>query len=246
MSDPGRTLVVFHAHPDDEALLTAGTMAYAVAQGHRVVLVVATDGELGQTRASLEPGTGLGQVRRAEMREAAHLLGVHRLVQLGYGDSGADAEVPADPPGAVRFARVPIEDAAARLATVLVEEEADVLITEDEGGGYGHRDHRRAHQVAVEAARLARTPRILYATMPFAYSSPRVITHRLDVRPYLEAKRGVLRAHASQTSAAIGGDRTLVRCLRLPRPAWSALFGREWFIGPGAPGRHFSRDLFGP
>ena len=42
MDQPARTLVVFHAHPDDEALLTAGTMARAAAAGHRVVLVVAT------------------------------------------------------------------------------------------------------------------------------------------------------------------------------------------------------------
>ena len=38
------TLVFLHAHPDDEALLTSGTMARAAAEGHRVVLVVATDG----------------------------------------------------------------------------------------------------------------------------------------------------------------------------------------------------------
>lgn len=44
---PTRTLVAFHAHPDDEALLTSGTMAAAAAQGHRVVLVLATDGGLG-------------------------------------------------------------------------------------------------------------------------------------------------------------------------------------------------------
>ena len=43
MDSAARTLVVFHAHPDDEALLTAGTMARAAAEGHRVVLVVATD-----------------------------------------------------------------------------------------------------------------------------------------------------------------------------------------------------------
>jgi LmbE family N-acetylglucosaminyl deacetylase len=58
-----RALVVFHAHPDDEALLTAGTMARAVDQGHRVVLVVATDGELGRTRAPVEPDTRLGRWR---------------------------------------------------------------------------------------------------------------------------------------------------------------------------------------
>src|SRR6476619_2852303 len=42
-----QTLVCFHAHPDDEALLTAGVMAAAAAAGHRVVLVVATRGEVG-------------------------------------------------------------------------------------------------------------------------------------------------------------------------------------------------------
>ncbi|WP_296607297.1 PIG-L family deacetylase, partial [Nocardioides sp.] len=36
------TVVSFHAHPDDEALLTGGTLARAAAAGHRVVLVVAT------------------------------------------------------------------------------------------------------------------------------------------------------------------------------------------------------------
>ena len=34
------TLVCFHAHPDDEAIATGGTMARAPAEGHRVVLVV--------------------------------------------------------------------------------------------------------------------------------------------------------------------------------------------------------------
>ena len=38
------TLVFFHAHPDDEAIATGGTMARAAAEGHRVVLVCATEG----------------------------------------------------------------------------------------------------------------------------------------------------------------------------------------------------------
>ena len=44
----GYTLVTFHAHPDDESIATAGTMARAKAEGHRVVLVLATRGELGE------------------------------------------------------------------------------------------------------------------------------------------------------------------------------------------------------
>ncbi|MFD0890019.1 PIG-L deacetylase family protein, partial [Streptosporangium algeriense] len=80
------TAVFFHAHPDDEALLTAGTMAMLAAQGHRVVLVVATSGELGQ--ADLEPGEALGAARMAELYRSAAALGCARVVNLGYGDSG--------------------------------------------------------------------------------------------------------------------------------------------------------------
>jgi LmbE family N-acetylglucosaminyl deacetylase len=38
------TVLAFHAHPDDEVFLTGGTLARAAADGHRVVIVVATDG----------------------------------------------------------------------------------------------------------------------------------------------------------------------------------------------------------
>src|SRR6185503_370175 len=41
------TLVSFHAHPDDEAIATGGVIAQSAADGHRVVLVLATRGEHG-------------------------------------------------------------------------------------------------------------------------------------------------------------------------------------------------------
>lgn len=240
------TLVVFHAHPDDEALLTAGTMARAAERGHRVVLVVATDGELGQTRAPLGPGVDLGDVRRCEVREAARLLGVCRLTHLDYADSGSGGPVPPDPPGRTRFVHTPLNDVAVRLADILDEESARVLIIDDEGGGYGHRDHRWAHRAGMEAARLAGTPCILQATIPFAYSASRLITHRVDVRAQLPSKRAALHAHRSQSSRAVGGDRALVRCLRVPRPVFGWLFGHEWFIGPRGTGRRLDRDPWDP
>lgn len=84
----------FHAHPDDEALLTAGTMARLAAEGHRVVLVVATDGDQGLA----DPVAGrLGDVRLAELHRSARTLGVARVVPLGYADSGLP---PASPPSA--------------------------------------------------------------------------------------------------------------------------------------------------
>lgn len=50
------TIVAFHAHPDDEALLTGGTLARAAADGHRVVVVVATDGIMGTHRPATHHG----------------------------------------------------------------------------------------------------------------------------------------------------------------------------------------------
>ena len=51
-----RTVVAVNAHPDDEALLMSGTLAKAAAAGDRVVLVVATDGDLGLTSSDYRDG----------------------------------------------------------------------------------------------------------------------------------------------------------------------------------------------
>src|SRR5579885_292557 len=117
------TLVSFHAHPDDEALFTGGTLARCSAAGHRVVVVVATSGERGLTATGVG-GADLGAVRSAELDRAAAALGVARVVNLGYADSGLD-----DPatPATGSFCAAPVEEAAARLRAVLDEERADVL-----------------------------------------------------------------------------------------------------------------------
>ncbi len=270
-----QTLVVFHAHPDDEALLTAGTMARAAAEGHRVVLVVATDGSLGLTDESRHGTTGdaLAATRGRELAASARALGVARTVQLGYADSGSGPEVLPDPPGGRRFVRVPLEEAAEALAAVLIEEGADVLTTYDPAGGYGHRDHVRVHDVGERAAVLVRehglAVRLLWATVPRelicgaidlvarvhrfppefdrasfdrAYSPRSGITHRVRVARHATAKRAAMRAHASQAS---GGDRTLAWLLRIPRPLYDVVFGREWFVEPGATaGGRVRTDLF--
>ena len=62
------TIVFLHAHPDDEASQTSGTMARAVDEGHRVVLVVATGGEHGTAPADLADGETLVDRRRREAR----------------------------------------------------------------------------------------------------------------------------------------------------------------------------------
>ena len=270
----GRTLVAFHAHPDDEALLTSGTMARAAAEGNRVVLVVATDGGLGLASSEFigASDTKLGSVRMAELRVSARALGTARVETLGYADSGLGPETPPDPPGRVRFVRADPEEAAERLAAILREEQADVLLTYDANGGYGHRDHVKVHHVGARAAELAGTPRVLQATVPRdlllrgirlasrvyrfppefepssferAYSASAAVTHRIDVRRYASQKRASMRAHASQSSADGGADRTLAAFLRIPRPLFALVFGREWFVDAARPaGSGVARDVF--
>lgn len=165
------TLVSFHAHPDDEALLTAGTLARAAAEGHRVVVVVATAGEAGLAAAASHgvvsggPSTGswsLGETRMAELSRSAAVLGCARVELLGYDDSGTAGTAGAH---ARPFAHADVEEAAGRLATVLREERADVLTVYDAAGGYGHPDHVAVHRVGVRAAELAATPVVLEATV---------------------------------------------------------------------------------
>jgi LmbE family N-acetylglucosaminyl deacetylase len=266
------TLLAFHAHPDDESLLTAGTMARAAAQGHRVILVVATDGNEGEASSSFVADGRLGERRLSELRESARALGVARVEHLGYADSGLGPQTLPDPPGQTRFIHADVELAAGRLAEILVAECVDVLLTYDANGGYGHRDHVKAHQVATRAAELAKTPRVLHATVPRdticravalagkvyrfpdafdptiferAFSPQSDITHRVNVIRYASAKRASMRAHASQATADRGADRTLAAFLRIPRPFYDVIFGREWFVDPAhPPGAPISGDVF--
>jgi LmbE family N-acetylglucosaminyl deacetylase len=145
-------LVAFHAHPDDEAISTGGSLARAHAEGHRTVLVVATDGAHGQVPDDLGPDETLADRRRVETERSAATLGIDHLEWLGYTDSGMHGwEQNHDP---ASFHQAPLDDAAARLAELLVAEAADVLVIYDWHGLYGHPDHVKVHRVGVRAAEL--------------------------------------------------------------------------------------------
>src|SRR4051812_50112783 len=79
----GQTVLVLHAHPDDEAIFTGLTLRRLADAGARTVLVMATSGELGESRVPLRPGETVSQRRVAELERAAELLGGARLGLLG-------------------------------------------------------------------------------------------------------------------------------------------------------------------
>ncbi|MBP8881384.1 MAG: PIG-L family deacetylase [Dermatophilaceae bacterium] len=256
-----RTVLAFHAHPDDEALLTGGTLAKAAAAGHRVILVTATDGGLGLT-SSAYPRERLGEIRLAELRASAAALGAARVEWLGYADSGLSARGTDSGVGAgsrgVRFVDATVDEAASRLAAILEEESVDVLLSYDRNGGYGHPDHAMVHRVGAAAAILAGTPRVLEARV-----SPRVaavmkprgltlaplvpVTHVIDVRDYLGAKRAAMRAHRSQLASDSRIPRNIDLLTRLPEKVFAAAVGTERFSDPTAAAAspsQLSTDIF--
>ncbi len=257
------TLVCFHAHPDDEAIATGGTMAKAAAEGHRVVLVVATKGEHGEVpEGYLRPGEPLWERRVAETHAAAEILGAARVEFLGYVDSGMLGTPQNDLPGS--FWRADVDEAARRLAAIVEEEGADVLTAYDESGIYGHPDHVQVNRVGLRAGRLAGTPKVYMSTVNRDHAQRGLararetglpvpgdidpddfqlgvaeerITTTVDVRAYVEVKRRSMAAHGSQISEASF-------FLAIAPELFIEAFGWEWYILDGAPPGTLESDVF--
>ena len=255
-SSPSGAVVFLHAHPDDEAIFTGGTMARLAGAGHRVVLVVATGGELGMPSGMVGvlSGEELRARRRDETAQAAEALGVSRLEFLGYRDSGVAGDPANHAPGS--FFSAPADDVAGRLATLLREEEAGALVVYDEHGIYGHPDHVKVHVVGHGGARQAGTPIVYDATVDREYlhfvethlvveasgadttlglaastiGLPTVaVTTTVDVRDVLAVKRAAMACHGSQIPETASA-------LRLPTQAFTAVYGWEWYVRHGPPG----------
>ncbi len=226
-----------------------GTLARAAAEGHKVVVVTATDGAVGEVADGvLEPGETLGSRRAVELQRAANILGIDRAVQLGYRDSGMMDTPDNDHPGC--FWQADVEEAAAKLAAILNEEGADILTIYDSYGGYGHPDHIQVHRVGHAAARLAGIGRVYEVSMnrdriralnsmgPDGDEGPRAdddrfdidkigfaeseITTAVDITEWLDTKRAAMAAHQSQ----VGEDSWF---LSLPPDVFAQAFGTEWF-----------------
>ncbi len=249
------TIVCLHAHPDDESISTGGTMVKAIADGHRVVLVTATRGECGEVAEGfLAPGETLGERRSAETLASAEALGLHRVEFLGYRDSGMIGEHTNTDPSC--FWQADVEDAATKLAALLLEENADVLTVYDDHGGYGHPDHIQVHRVGIRAAEIAGIDRVFEATMNRDAIRESIlaaresgefdetdmpdegerdtfgkaeadITHAVDVAAFTFQKRSSMRCHASQ----INDDSFF---MKMPEEMFSRAFGTEWFIEHGS------------
>ena len=219
-SSADRCIVAVHAHPDDESTKGAATIARYAAAGVRCVLVCCTDGGAGATaETGSEPLVG----RRArELAASAQILGFQEVHQLGYRDSGMQAEV------LDGFAHAPLAPIIERFTAILAVERPHVVFTYDRDYAARHPDHQRAYEATVAAferagdatwrpAKLygARThsPRKLDAMhrwlvangrpSPYAdaLGGPDPTTTSIAVSDHLEHARRAVQAHASQVTA---------------------------------------------
>jgi len=161
-----RSLLLVHAHPDDEAINNGATMARYVAEGVRVTLLTCTLGEEGEVlvpelaQLAADQADQLGGYRISELTAAMAALGVTDHRWLGgagrYRDSGMMGTPANENPRA--FWNADLEDAAAHAVAVVRELRPQVLVTYDENGGYGHPDHIQAHRIAMRAVEAAADP----------------------------------------------------------------------------------------
>ena len=145
-----RRLLCVVAHPDDETFGSGSTLIKYASEGVLVYTACATRGDVGDIADSSDatPET-LPVVREQEYYDAGKVMGVHRSIMYGYRDSGMAGTPDNSHPDA--FINVPLDEVVARVVDTVREVRPHVVLTFDEGGGYGHPDHIRAS----EAARLA-------------------------------------------------------------------------------------------
>jgi N-acetyl-1-D-myo-inositol-2-amino-2-deoxy-alpha-D-glucopyranoside deacetylase len=261
------TLLLVHAHPDDEAISTGGAMLKAEADGHRVVLVTATRGEAGEIHNVDEESTRphLGDVRTKELEAAARILGVNRGEFLDYRDSGMVGTPEND--DSRSFHQASLDEAAARLVAILREERPDVVVTYDSDGTYGHPDHIKAHLVTNAALDLLekegwRPSKLYYTAIPrslmqaFMAQMPaeaqsqgagmtipgtpdELVTTKIEVGDYVDRKRQAFAAHVTQNDPNSWFATMADQIYRLA-------FGTEYYrLARGKPGSELpENDLF--
>ena len=262
------SLLLVHAHPDDESIGTGATMAKYAAEGARVTLVTCTLGELGEI---IPPALRhflpdeLGEYRIGELEAACEALGVtdHRFLGGAgrYRDSGMMGLPDNDDPRC--FWQANVDEAAAGLRSIIDEVAADVIVTYNANGFYGHPDHIQAHRVTRRAVELAARETKFYATaIPRSVLAEAVklpedswfipaedlsvatpddqVTTAIDAAKYLDAKLAAMRAH--ETQITVDGE-----FFALSNDLGQRALGTEYYTllaGPRGPGEPYERDLF--
>ncbi len=213
-----RRVLIVHAHPDDESLFTGNIIAERLAAGAEVFVLTLTRGERGTVKLEelkgLEGQLGpMGAFREGELRVAISELGKagHGTLQHAFAGTRAylDSGMRMTPLGKPAKPRRLDELALSSASTPIIAEDIvrvmnafkpDAVITYNAKGGYGHPDHKQAHQATAMALRqFRRTRRRAPQFWVIAEPNERFEVAIGDANT-AKIKKAALEAHASQVT----------------------------------------------
>jgi len=197
---PG-TCVVLAPHPDDESLGCGGLIAACCAVGRAPMVAILTDGAASHPGSREVPPEQLKLIRAREVHQAVAHLGLppERLVLCGYPDSDAPRSGPAF-------------DDAVRVLCGLCNHEPECTAILAPWRHDPHHDHEAASLIAAAVAAECGIRHIAYPVWGWVLPSEQMVPAeqsggwRLDVEPFLPAKRRAIQAHKSQYGKLITDD----------------------------------------
>jgi LmbE family N-acetylglucosaminyl deacetylase len=194
---PASALVVA-AHPDDIEFGCAGTVARWVAEGARVTYALLTNGAAGSSDPQMTRER-LAELREAEQRAAAKVVGVEGVDFLGYEDGLLE----------------PSLEVREQVVRLIRRRRPEVVVTTDPtiryvGDRYiNHPDHRAAGEVTLAAVIPGSDTRLAYPELLDEGLEPVKLTGVwlmmgmepnvvVDIGDYVDKKLESLRCHVSQ------------------------------------------------
>ena len=186
------------AHADDAEFGAAGTIAKWVKEGKEVTYVVATNGNKGSSDPNMTHEQ-LAAIREREQRAACRVLGVERIIFLGYPDGEL----------------VPTLQLRRDLTREIRRYKPDIALVPDPttyyfGNQYvNHPDHRAIGEAALGAIFPSARDRLTFAELLADGLEPHKVKELyltlntspdvwVDIQEFMEIKLAALREHKSQ------------------------------------------------
>ena len=203
-----RAMIVV-AHADDAEWGCAGTVAQWCNNGWEVVYVLCTDGSKGTDDARLT-SEELVSIRKKEQLDAGQVLGLHKVVFLGYEDSMLEPtlDLRRDIVRQIRFYKPNILICLSPLRRL------------DGSSYFGHPDHLASGEAALSAVFPSSRDRLTYPELleeglePHKVSEVWIMGHDdddkfVDVTDYIDVAVSALKSHSSQTTGEDVGQQLI-------------------------------------
>src|SRR5215218_4470196 len=194
---PKRALVVV-AHPDDIEFGCAGTVARWVHEGAYVAYALVTNGAAGSSDPEMTRAR-LAEIREAEAKASAKVVGVEQVEFLGYEDGFLE----------------PTLEVREKIVRLIRRVRPEVVVTTDPTTRYfgdryiNHPDHRAAGEVTLDAVIPGSDTRLAYPELLEEGLEPVKLVGVLlmmaiepnlvvDIGDFIDTKLESLRCHTSQ------------------------------------------------